>query len=160
MPAPRRASSPRCRRSGPNCAAPPSVTRHRRERPGEAAACAISPPLAPMVVRHCARLRGLAAHALARGGTVSVTGEQLHEELRVAAAAARVSIQKFARPLFSEPNWKLEQLRIAKHPTQLTIERVRALVAGLPIPPPRGRYIRDDRAIGLSRIEAEEAGIP
>jgi hypothetical protein len=91
---------------------------------------------------------------------VTVTGEMLHEELRVAAAAAGVSLHKFARPLFSEPNWKLEQLRIAKHPTQLTIDRVRALVGGLPIPPSRGQYIRDPRAIGLSRAEAEDAGIP
>lgn len=90
---------------------------------------------------------------------MSVTGEQLFEELRAAAAAARVSLYKFSLPLFSEPKWKLEQLRIAKHPTQLTIERVRALVAGLPIPPSRGQYIRDPRAIGLSRAEAEEADI-
>jgi hypothetical protein len=91
---------------------------------------------------------------------MTVTGEQLHRELCEAASAAGVSVQKFARPLFSEPNWKLEQMRIAKHPTQLTIERVRALVAGRPIPPSRGQYVRDPRAIGLSRIEAEEAGIP
>jgi hypothetical protein len=47
---------------------------------------------------------------------MTVTGEQLHRELCEAASAAGVSVQKFARPLFSEPNWKLEQMRIAKHP--------------------------------------------
>lgn len=90
-----------------------------------------------------------------------VTGEMLHQELGAAARAAGVSIQKFSTPLFNEPNWKLEQLRIAKHPKPSTIARVRALVAGEPLPPPSGnQYCRDARAFGLSRIEAEKAGIP
>lgn len=90
-----------------------------------------------------------------------VTGEQLHRELCAAARARGVSPQQFARPLFNEPNWKLEQMRIAKRPTQLTIDRVRALIAGAPLPPTRaGQYVRDARAFGLSRFAAEEAGIP
>jgi hypothetical protein len=83
------------------------------------------------------------------------TGADLYEELRVAAAAAGVTIQKFARPLFAEPNWKLEQLRIAKHPTQLTIDRVRALVTGRIIPPARPSNIK---GINLRRGDPAPAG--
>lgn len=90
-----------------------------------------------------------------------VTGEQLWHALSVAAAAAGMSIQKFSRPLFNEPNWKLEQLRIAKRPSRATIARVRAHIAGEPLPPTRaGHYVRDERAFGLSRVQAEAAGIP
>jgi hypothetical protein len=65
-------------------------------------------------------------------------------------------MQKFSAPLFNEPNWKLEQLRIAKRPKPSTIARVRALIAGQPIPPPSGnQYCRAAR----TRIEAEEAGL-
>jgi hypothetical protein len=64
------------------------------------------------------------------------TGEDLYEELRAAAAAAGISLHKFAAPLFGEPNWKLQQLRIAKAPKPLTIARVRALIAGEPVPQP------------------------
>lgn len=70
--------------------------------------------------------------------TTGVTGEMLYEELRVAAVKAGVSIQKYSAPLFSEPNWKLEQLRIARQPNPNTIARVRARISGEPIPPPRG----------------------
>lgn len=90
-----------------------------------------------------------------------VTGEQLHQELSDAAQAAGVPLYRFVAPLFNEPNWKLEQLRIAKRPTQSTIDRVSALISGEPIPPTRvGRYVRDPRAFGLSRADAEAAGIP
>lgn len=90
-----------------------------------------------------------------------ITGEQLHCELTDAAQAAGVPLRRFVAPIFDEPNWKLEQLRIAKKPTQSTIERVRALISGAPIPPTRtGRYFRDPRAFGLSRADAEAAGIP
>ena len=72
-----------------------------------------------------------------------VTGGQLHQDLTEAAAAAGVPLHR----LFDEPNSKLEQLRIAKRPTQSTIDRVRALIAGKPVPPPAraGNYIRDPR---------------
>jgi hypothetical protein len=90
-----------------------------------------------------------------------VTGEQLHQELTAAAALAGIPLSRFVAPLFNEPNWKLEQLRIAHKPTQLTVDRVRALIAGDPIPPTRtGRYVRDARAFGLSRVDAEASGIP
>jgi hypothetical protein len=81
-----------------------------------------------------------------------VTGEQLHRELSEAARAAGMSLQRFARPLFSEPNWKLEQLRIARKPKPSRIARVRALIAGEPLPEPSGnQYCRDARAYASSR---------
>jgi hypothetical protein len=63
-----------------------------------------------------------------------VTGEQLHDQVRAAAQASGQSIKAFVRPLFGDSSWKLEQLRIAKTPTQSTIDRVRALIAGEPLP--------------------------
>jgi hypothetical protein len=90
-----------------------------------------------------------------------MTGEDLHRQLIEAATTAGVPLRQFVAPLFIEPNWHLEQLRIAKAPKQTTIDRVRALIAGEPLPPTRsGRYHRDARAFGLSRADAEAAGIP
>jgi hypothetical protein len=66
-----------------------------------------------------------------------VTGQQLYDELAAAANAAGVSLRHFVAPLFNEPSWKLEQLRIAKVPMPATIARVRALIAGEPLPPTR-----------------------
>jgi hypothetical protein len=91
----------------------------------------------------------------------AVTGEQLYQELCRAAGAAGKSLSGFVAPLFHGASWKIEQLRIARKPTASTVARVRALIAGDPLPPLlRGRYIRDERAFGLSRLAAEAAGIP
>lgn len=86
-----------------------------------------------------------------------ITGELLHSELCAAAAAAGKPVGAFVAPLFNGASWKLEQLRIARKPTPSTIARVRALIAGEPLPP---HFRRDPRTIGLTRLEAEEAGIP
>lgn len=72
------------------------------------------------------------------------TGEQLCDELRVAAHASGVSLARFCAPLFKGESWKIEQLRIARKPLRRTVERVRALIAGEPVPeappsPLRGR---------------------
>lgn len=88
-----------------------------------------------------------------------VTGEQLYDELVRAAGRAGRSISAFAAPIFSD-TWKLEQLRIARTPKATTIERVRALIEGRPIPDKGSLYVRDPRAFGMSRAEAEAAGIP
>lgn len=89
------------------------------------------------------------------------TGEELYAELCSAAAKAGKSLAGFVAPLFNGNSWKIEQLRIARAPTTITIARVRALCAGAPLPPTRtGRYDRDPRAFGLSRAEAEASGIP
>lgn len=92
--------------------------------------------------------------------TDDITGEQLYEELCRAAGAAGKSLSGFVAPLFHGASWKIEQLRIAIKPTASTVARVRALIAGEPLPPTRGQYIRDERAFGLSRADAEAAGIP
>lgn len=64
-----------------------------------------------------------------------VTGEALYDEMRIAAHAAHTTILKFASALYpADTGWKLEQLRIARCPRPLTIARVRALIAGEPIP--------------------------
>jgi hypothetical protein len=84
-----------------------------------------------------------------------VTGEQLYNELCTAAANAGQSLASFVEPLFNGASWKIEQMRIAKAPRPRTIERVRALVAGRPLP-----AVRDRRAMGLTRIEAEAIGLP
>jgi hypothetical protein len=90
-----------------------------------------------------------------------VTGQHLWDEIRQAAARAGMSMQRFSAPLFNEPNWKLEQLRIAKRPKPSTIARVRALIAGEPIPPPSGnQYCAARRPLGLTRTAAEQAGFP
>lgn len=82
----------------------------------------------------------------------TVTGEQLYAEIRAHAAASGRSLREYTRPLFGEADskWKLEQLRIARNPTRSTIERVRALLAGEPLPdrpasPRRGLPLRTDR---------------
>jgi hypothetical protein len=77
------------------------------------------------------------------------TGQDLYDELQRAARAAGTSLNKFAAPLFAEGQvpWKLEQLRIAKCPMPHTLARVRALIAGEPLPearpsPIKGKTIR------------------
>lgn len=81
-----------------------------------------------------------------------VTGEQLYAEIRAAATASGRSLREYTRPLFGESDskWKLEQLRIARNPTRSTIERVRALLAGEPLPerpasPRKGLPLSTDR---------------
>jgi hypothetical protein len=84
-----------------------------------------------------------------------MTGEELFAELDAAAREAGVSITRFAAPIFPCAH-KIEQLRLAKKVRQGTIARVRALIAGEPVPPPNVKYIRDPRAIGLSRRSGSE----
>ena len=67
-----------------------------------------------------------------------MTGEELHGELIAAATAKGVSFRSFVAPLFNGQSWKIEQLRIARSPTELTVRRVRALIAGEPVPAARG----------------------
>lgn len=92
-----------------------------------------------------------------------VTGQLLYDELADAALVAGVPLRQFVAPLFNEPSWKLEQLRIAKAPMPATIARVRALIAGEPLPPTRpspvkGHTIgpRHERIIGVeTRLSGE-----
>jgi hypothetical protein len=63
-----------------------------------------------------------------------VTGEQLYDELCRAAGAAGKSLSALVAPLFNGSSWKIEQIRIAQAPKPQTIARVRALIAGEPLP--------------------------
>lgn len=64
-----------------------------------------------------------------------MTGLDLYDELARAARAAGVGVSRFIRPLSSNPDTWLSQLKVAQNPTSRTIERVRALIEGRPIPP-------------------------
>ena len=87
------------------------------------------------------------------------TGEQLYNELCGAAAKAGRSLGSFAAPLFNGASWKIEQMRIAVKPTGLTVRRVRALIAGEPLPEKVKGQV-DRRLQMMTRAEAEAAGIP
>ena len=95
----------------------------------------------------------------------TVTGEQLYQEICTAAAKAGQGLAPFARPLFGSgcsASWKLEQLRIARYPQRHTIDRVRALVAGKPIPagPVHRKGVYDSDLQRMTRIERERRGLP
>lgn len=64
------------------------------------------------------------------------TGEQLVDRLRTFAVAQGMSLQTLARQLSPEPAKWLQQLRIAQNPKPSTVQRIEALLAGRPVPPP------------------------
>lgn len=65
-----------------------------------------------------------------------MTGADLVEELWQAARRQGVTLGQFVAPLTCVPTKYVKQLRLAKSPTPATIERIRALIAGEPVPPP------------------------
>lgn len=91
-----------------------------------------------------------------------MTGEDLYQDLVLAAGKAGKSLTRFVAPIFSD-SWKIEQLRFARRPLPLTIERVRALIDGRPIP---GRVYatNTDRLLpghkSKTREQAEGMGLP
>lgn len=86
------------------------------------------------------------------------SGEQLYLELCESAARAGVSLARFAAPLFNGASWKIEQMRIAAQPTDLTVRRVRALIAGEPLPT-RPRLV-DQGHQRMTRAQAADLGLP
>ncbi|HEY8593286.1 MAG TPA: hypothetical protein VIL42_10555 [Sphingomicrobium sp.] len=85
----------------------------------------------------------------------AVDGQKLYDELVAAAAAAGMGLKRFAQPLWNQDSgWKLEQLRIAKRPQAATIARVRALIAGDPLPPPHNAPSADRDDDGLRRPDS------
>jgi hypothetical protein len=85
------------------------------------------------------------------------TGEQLYNELCEAAGRVRKSLAAFAAPLFNGASWKIEQMRIAAKPTDLTVRRVRVLIAGEALPEKGHVHPCHQR---MTRAKAEAAGIP
>lgn len=76
------------------------------------------------------------------------SGQDLVDALRAAAAKRRVTLKGFVAPLVtSSADNFLGQLGRASRPTQLTIDRVRALIEGKPIPPARPSPIKG-RSLG------------
>jgi hypothetical protein len=66
------------------------------------------------------------------------TGPELVDALRAAAAKAGVPLKRFVEPIAtSSADNLIGQLGRAVKPVQATIDRVCALIAGEPIPPPR-----------------------
>jgi hypothetical protein len=80
------------------------------------------------------------------------TGPALVDALRAAAAKAGRPLYVFVQPLVTSNSSNfLAQLGRADRPLQITVDRVRALIAGEPIPPPRpsnfkGCYGRHERS--------------
>lgn len=67
-----------------------------------------------------------------RGGLV--TGADAVAALKAAAEARGISVAKFVEPLSSSPTSWLQDLQHAAAPREVTLARVRALLAGEPIP--------------------------
>lgn len=89
-----------------------------------------------------------------------MTGVELVRQLRSAASSEGVSLNRFVRPLTTDPTKFIQQMEDARKPTPITIERVRALIEGRPIPPHRNGFTRQPQQQGLTRIEAEALGFP
>lgn len=64
------------------------------------------------------------------------TGADLVAQIRAAAHRAGVPLERFAAPLSPNVSRWLCQTEAARQPKPYTIQRVNALLAGLPVPPP------------------------
>ena len=62
------------------------------------------------------------------------TGEQIATALRAAAAERRLPLLRFIKPLSAQPASWFKQVQMARLPTRRTRDRVRALLAGEPLP--------------------------
>lgn len=62
------------------------------------------------------------------------TGEQIATALRAAAAERKLPLLNFIKPLSAQPASWLKQVQMARLPTRRTRDRVRALLAGEPLP--------------------------
>lgn len=70
------------------------------------------------------------------------TGAELAADIRAAAQRAGLSLNRFVAPLAADPARFVEQLSRARQPLPRTIARIRALIAGEPVPPPHPNFIR------------------
>lgn len=62
------------------------------------------------------------------------TGQQLAREIRTAAEAADMSLYRFLLPICRNPSSFMNQLERTAEPRPFTLERVRALIEGGPLP--------------------------
>lgn len=69
------------------------------------------------------------------------SGADLVHQLWTAARASGVSLGEFVRPLTGHPAKYLRQLREAHRPGPMTVERIRALIAGETVPLPQSRAV-------------------
>lgn len=87
----------------------------------------------------------------------SPTGADLVAAIRAAAQASGVPIYQFARPLSRYPASWLDQTGRAANPKPQTIERVRALLGGEPVPPPPANNFQSPRSTAIDREALEAA---
>lgn len=64
------------------------------------------------------------------------TGADLVAQIRAAAHRAGITLERFAAPLSPNVSRWLRQTEAALQPKPHTIQRVNALLGGLPVPPP------------------------
>ena len=83
----------------------------------------------------------------ARGFT---TGTQLYDALEARAAERAQPLRAYVKPLADNPATWLRELARAKRPHPHTIERIRALLTGDPIPPRRS-YRREGHIYNAPR---------
>lgn len=76
---------------------------------------------------------------------VDVTGAALADLVTAEARRRGVSVDRFATDLSRWPAKWLAQLRAARRPTAATVARVRALLAGEPVPRPAANNFQSPR---------------
>lgn len=89
----------------------------------------------------------------------SPNGEHLADALQREARRRGVSLTRLVAPLWGKDRqYRVETLRGVRRPNQETIARIRALIAGQPLParPPRKAHPNQN----VRRVDREEAGLP
>ena len=91
------------------------------------------------------------------------TGEQLYQELVAEARRRQKAVSVLARKIWHvDPRRRLEQMRCAAEPKPLTVDRIRAVIAGQPVEPatirdPSRRFARRRNGAGTSSRLANQA---
>lgn len=85
------------------------------------------------------------------------TGAELAQAIVRRAAELGMTVHHFGKPLTDNPGAWVRELAKAKRPLSHTIERVRALLAGQPMPPPRPYQMAQTV---ISEAEAMRSPIP
>lgn len=81
-----------------------------------------------------------------------LNGADLVHQLWTAARAEGLPLAEFVKPLTSSPAKFIRQLRMAARPGAMTVTRIRALIAGEPVPPTTSRA----PGIAAARPHAED----